>query len=209
MRNKYCTACTQGVSPNQHICFKNWNESSSQTESDIILERFKQSEEVHGVRYIQFIGDGDSSVYITLVQCVPVWGRFIEKMECANHCCKCYRASLEKLVQEKPSYKGKGGLTEKMRRTLTSAARCAIKMRSQEADVATAVKKLERDLINDPFHCFGQHEGCSSDFCQTARENENVSGPSNSHDSCDGEHEDCEPTHDCDELQGRVPAIKY
>ena len=96
-------------------------------------------------------------MYITLVQCVPVWGRFIEKMECANRCCKCYRAPLEKLVQEKPSYKGKGGLTEKMRRRLTSAARCAIKMRSQEADVATAVKKLEHDLINVSFHCFGQH----------------------------------------------------
>ena len=64
VRNKYCTACTQGVSPNQHICFKNWNESSSQMESDIILEGFKQSEEVHGVRYIRFIGDGDSSVYM-------------------------------------------------------------------------------------------------------------------------------------------------
>ena len=36
-----------------------------------------------------------------------------------------------------------------------------------------------------------------------------VIGLSNSHDSCDGEDEDCEPTHDCDELQGRVPAIKY
>ena len=61
-------------------------------------------------------------VHVTLVQCVPVWGYFIEKMECANHCCKCYRASLEKLVQEKPSYKGKGGLTEKMCRRLTTVA---------------------------------------------------------------------------------------
>ena len=60
VRNKYCTAFTQGVSPNQHICFKNWNESSSQMESDIILEGFKQSEEVHGVRYIRFIGDCDA-----------------------------------------------------------------------------------------------------------------------------------------------------
>ncbi len=149
------------------MCFKNWEESSSQMEADIILEGFKQSEAVHGVRYIRFIGDGDSSVYITLIQCVPMWGRFIEKMECANHCCKCYRSSLEKLVQEKPHYKGKGGLTEKMRRRLTSAARCAIKMRSQEKDVRAAVKKLELDFINGPFHCFGHYKGCSSDICTT------------------------------------------
>ncbi len=59
-----------------------------------------------------------------------------------------------------------------MHRRLTSTARCAIKMRSQESDVAKALKKLERDLINGPFHCFGQHEKCSSDFCETAKEKE-------------------------------------
>ncbi len=144
-------------------------------ESNIILEGFQQAEAVHGVRYMRFIGDGDSSVHSTLIQCVPVWGRFIEKMECANHACQCYRSSLEKLVSEKPEYKGKGGLTEKMRRRLTSAARCAIKRRSQEPDVAKAVKKLQSDLINGPFHCFGQHEKCSSDFCQTAKEKEQES----------------------------------
>lgn len=114
VRNKYCTACTQGVSKEKHECFKNWDQSSSQMEADIILEAFKQAEKVHGLRYIRFIGDGDSSVHSTLIQGVPGWGRFITKLECANHCCKCYRSSLEKLVLDKPSYKGKGGLTEKM-----------------------------------------------------------------------------------------------
>ena len=76
-------------------------------ESDIILEGFKQAESKHGVRYLRFIGDGDSSVYPTLIQYVPVWGRFITKMECANYACKYYRGSLEKLVANNPSYKGK------------------------------------------------------------------------------------------------------
>lgn len=110
VRNKYCTACTQGVPQDKHVCFKNWSQSSSEMEPDIILEGFKQAEKVHGVRYIRFIGDGDSSVYPTLIQCVPGWGRFITKMKCANHSCKCYRSALEKLVQEKPQYKRNGGL---------------------------------------------------------------------------------------------------
>ena len=79
VRNIFCTACTQGVPQDNHECFNNWAESSSQMESDIILEGFKQAEAVHGVRYTMFVGDGDSSVYSTLIQCVPVWGRFIEK----------------------------------------------------------------------------------------------------------------------------------
>ena len=96
---KYCSACTHGVPADHHVCYKNWDASSSEMEPDIILEGFKQAEEVHGVRYKRFVGDGDSSVYPTLIQNVPGWGRYIEKLECANHACKCYRSGLEKLVQ--------------------------------------------------------------------------------------------------------------
>ncbi len=123
-------------------------------------------------------------------------------MECANHCCKCYRSSLEKLVQEKPQYKGKGGLTEKMRCRLTSAARCAIKMRSQEPDVAMAVKKLECDLINGPFHCFGQYKKCSSDFCQTAREKEQGSSQTDGDESDNGDREEYEQAVGSKDFQG-------
>ena len=84
--------------------------------TSIILEGFKQAEATHGISYIRCVRDGDSSVYPTLIQNVPGWGRYIKKLECANHYCKCYRGGSEKLVQENPSYKGRGGLTEKMRR---------------------------------------------------------------------------------------------
>ena len=200
VQNKYCTACTRGVPQEKHQCFKNWNESSSQMESDIMLEGFKRAEEDHGLRYTKFIGDGDSSVFSTLVQFVPGWGRYIEKQECANHCCKFYRSSLEKLVQEKPHYKGKGGLTTAMRQRLTTAARCAIRMRSQETDTAKAVKQLERDLQNGPFHCFGQHQKCSPDFCQKAREN--IQNSSVIHDHCTDD--EGEEPHSDDSIEGNI-----
>ena len=53
-------------------------------EAHIILEGFYQAETQHGVRYMRFISDGDSSVYSTLVQNVTGWGRHIKKWECAN-----------------------------------------------------------------------------------------------------------------------------
>ena len=83
---------------------------------------------------MRFIGDGDSSVYSTLLQGVTGWGQHIKKLECANHACKCYRSALEKVVVENPYFKGQGGLTQRMRQRLTSAARCEIKMRSKEPD---------------------------------------------------------------------------
>ena len=139
-------------------------------EADIILEGFINAERVHGVRYTQFIGDGDSSVYPTLIQKVPGWGHAIRKLECANHACKCYRGALEKLVQDNPLYKGSGGLTLKMRQRLVSAAHCAIKMRSSELDRQLGIKLLKRDLTNGSDHCFGNHNFCSPDFCTTARD---------------------------------------
>ena len=139
-------------------------------ETDILVEGFIEAERVHGVRYTKFIGDGDSSVYPTLIQRVPEWGHAIRKLECAKHACKCYRGALEKLVQDNPSYKGSGGLTQKMQKRLVSAARCAIKMRSTELDRKVGVKLLKRDLTNGPNHCFGNHNQCSPDFCSTIRD---------------------------------------
>ncbi len=112
----------------EHACYRNWNASSSEMETDIVLEGFLEAERVHGVRYTQFIGDGDSSVYLTLLTSVPGWGHIIKKLECANHACKCYHGALEKLVQNNPTYKGSGRLTKKMRQKLVSEARCAIRM---------------------------------------------------------------------------------
>ena len=179
IRNKYCTACTQGIGQENHVCFKNWGESSSQMEPDIILEGFQQAERVHGVRYLRFVGDGDSSVYSALLQGVTGWGRHIKKLECANHACKCYRSALEKIVVENPSFKGRGGLTQRMRQRLTSAARCAIKMRSKEPNTREAVQLLKRDLKNGPYHCFGNHTNCSPDFCLTAKKQlDSTSNPS-------------------------------
>ncbi len=146
VRNKFCSACAQNIPKDKHRCFKNWETSSSEMETDAIVEGFLLAEKVHGVRYTTVIGDGDSSVYPSLIQRVPGWGHCIRKMECANHVCKCYRSSLEKLVSENPGYKGSGSLTERMRKRLVSAARCAIKMRSKESDRRLGVKLLISDL---------------------------------------------------------------
>ena len=140
VRNKFCTACARNTPQNQHHCFKNWDASSSEMETDIIVEGFSEAERVHGVRYTTVVGDGDSSVYPALIQQVPGWGHCIRKLECANHSCKCYRGSLERLAQDNPSYKGSGGLTVKMRQRLVSAARCAIKMRSKHEDRKVGVR---------------------------------------------------------------------
>ncbi|XP_060577969.1 uncharacterized protein LOC132735083 [Ruditapes philippinarum] len=165
VRNKHCVICKQAknktVEPKSHNCYKNWSESSQAMEADIILNGFLQAETSHGVRYTKIIADGDSSVFPQLQEKVPVWGTSIEKLECANHTCKCLRSNLEKLVIEKPHYKGKGKLTKINRLRLTTAVRCAIRMRSKDQNV----KQLRKDIINSVYHVLGFHDRCS-DFCK-------------------------------------------
>ena len=175
VRNKHCLQCrkaeNQGIEPNPHNCFLNWKESSQGMEADIILSGFLEAESSHGVRYTKIIADGDSSVFSVLQEKVPVWGKSISKLECANHACKCVRSNLEKLVLEKPHYKGKGKLTKNNRVQLTTALRCAIKLRSRSKNV----KLLRRDILNSVYHVLGFHNRCS-DFCQkrpTQNEDEN------------------------------------
>ena len=161
VRNKHCLQCrkaeNQGIEPNPHNCFLNWKESSQGMEADIILSGFLEAESSHGVRYTKIIADGDSSVFSVLQEKVPVWGKSISKLECANHACKCVRSNLEKLVLEKPHYKGKGKLTKNNRVRLTTALRCAIKLRSRSKNV----KLLRRDILNSVYHVLGFHNRCS------------------------------------------------
>ena len=129
VRNKYCHACARQISQKDHTCYRNWAASSSEMETDIILEGFLEAERMHGVCYTEFFGDSDSSMYSTLIQNVPDWSNAIRKVECANHACKYYCGAAG---QEQPSYKGSGGLTVKMSKWLMSAARCAIRKEPRE-----------------------------------------------------------------------------
>ena len=43
-------------------------------------------------------------------------------------------------------------------------------MRSKESNRQQAILKLERDLLNGPYHCFCYHVKCSTDFCKTAQQ---------------------------------------
>lgn len=60
VRNKYCCVCNsaknQGKEPTPHSCFQNWNGPSTAMESDIIVDGFKHSLEMHNIIYSKLIG---------------------------------------------------------------------------------------------------------------------------------------------------------
>ena len=199
IRNKYCSLCqraeTVGCKPRQHTCFKNWDESSQAMEADIILEGFLKAND-YGVRYMNIIADGDSSVFAKVREEVPIWGSQVTKFECANHAYKCLRSNLEKLVEQNPSYKGKGNLTKNTRIRLVSAVRCAIRMRSKQDNKKEAVRLLEKDIRNSIDHVLGQHQNCS-DFCKKRKEVSNIN-------LCDSDVNDNDEDNDKDVVTDQV-----
>ena len=92
------------------------------------------------------------------VQYMPTWSRkcqaggirYVRLSAPTMHAVKCYWGALEKLVAEKPHYKGKGKVTVAMRKCLATVARCAIKMQSTGSDVKRATELLQQDLRNGP-----------------------------------------------------------
>ena len=86
-------------------------------------------------KYTRIIAHVDSSVYSKLTENAPIWGNRIKPLECAIYTCNRIRSNLEKLVEEKPHSIGKGKLSGRNIDRLTSAVRCAIKMRSQDKSI--------------------------------------------------------------------------
>ncbi|VDI26963.1 Hypothetical predicted protein [Mytilus galloprovincialis] len=85
------------------------------------------------------------------------------------------RSNLEKLVVETPTYKGKGKLCKRTRIRITSAVRCAIRMRSKEKDKLKGEKQLEFDIRNTLSHVYGDHTRCS-EFCKAGKASKTNAG---------------------------------
>jgi len=96
------------------------------------------------------IGDGDSSVFLSMCIGVP-YGRFVQKVECTNHAIKCFHGNLEKPAKEHSNFVRRNGLTAGKIRHLTKGMKCAIQQHSTTGDSVALCK----DLRNCPRHCFG------------------------------------------------------
>lgn len=83
VRNKFCVICkraeNKNILPISHIRYKNWKGSSTAMEADIVVEGFNSSIQMHGVRYKEIIGDGDSSVLAKIRSNVP-YGKEVSKI---------------------------------------------------------------------------------------------------------------------------------
>ncbi|KAG8233224.1 hypothetical protein J437_LFUL012429 [Ladona fulva] len=107
-------------------------------EADIIVEGFKSSVAMHGLKYAKSIGDGDSSVMNRLAKAMPYSIELVvEKIECSNHILRNYCKKLHPLALKSSNSQGPVPLilSKKLQIALPrlrSAVTGAIKFRSRQ-----------------------------------------------------------------------------
>ncbi|XP_063222664.1 uncharacterized protein LOC134531069 [Bacillus rossius redtenbacheri] len=141
-------------------------------ERDIICEGFNCSIEMHGIMYKHYIGDGDAAV-MSAIQQTCNYGRYVTKVECANHATRAFSEKIHKLASNTTySLEGRKLLLQtddvnKISRSerLVKGTRTAIKESAQKQGT-DAIEILRQDLRNVPDHVFGNHKNCRSTFCK-------------------------------------------
>lgn len=111
----YCRACSQWSVEQQssleykewkksHHCNLNHSGSAASMEPEGALRIFSRSIEEKGLRYTQYLGDGDSASYLKVRESKPYGDIMVTKAECIGHIQKRVGARLRRLCTQ---YKGK------------------------------------------------------------------------------------------------------
>lgn len=186
VRNKYCVICDRASSTNnilrEHKCYKNWNGTSTSMESDIIVEGFKESISMHNIVYNKLIGDGDSSVSKKLQLAKPYGPDvIIQKIECRNHILRNYINRLRDIAGRRKSSSGKivPGDQRNLLRSNLQKLRCAVTKaieyrKEMIGSHNEKVNLLKYDIMNGPYHVFGNHENCATYFCNKKDDTNNI-----------------------------------
>ncbi|XP_050679072.1 uncharacterized protein LOC126975299 [Leptidea sinapis] len=166
IKNKYCFICARAenknVDPSEHKCFINYSGPSTNMESEIIVEGFKESIRMYNLIYGKLISDGDASTYSKISQARPYPDLTVEKIECRNHILRNFCNKLQALATDtKYNIKYRKFITKRAILRTRSTICKLIKKHKCDSDV----QLLFDDLLVSHLHGFGDHTKCRSYFC--------------------------------------------
>lgn len=127
VKSAYCKMCeswAKKLDTNEHeewkkthepTCLANHSGSSGKIEVDAMQEMFERFEKLHGIKYVNYIGNGDSKTYSALVKLF----NYVIKKECIGHVQKQMDSRLRQLKKQIKGLGGKEKLTAKVVDKLT------------------------------------------------------------------------------------------
>lgn len=133
----------------QDSCSINHKGSAGKMEVDAVVEMFERSEEKHGVKYVKYIGDGDSKTFKGILDLNPYNNDpVVVKKECVGHVQKRMGSRLRKVKKDNSGVGGKGAgkMTDKKINELSLYYGLAIRRNPD------SVEDMKRDIWATYFH---------------------------------------------------------
>ncbi|XP_011871660.1 PREDICTED: uncharacterized protein LOC105564118, partial [Vollenhovia emeryi] len=114
-------------------CSINHKGSAGKMKVDADLEMFRRSEEKFGVRYTNYVGDGDTKTFKSILDAKPYKDIAVMKSECVGHVEK-QMGSRFRNVKKTAKLGGKGKLTDALIKKLTKYYGLAIRRNANSKD---------------------------------------------------------------------------
>lgn len=177
VRNKYCSLCEyylrNSVKPKVHRCFKNYESHKPSTgmESEILVEGFKSSIEMHGLIYKTVISDGDSNVFKSIIDnnVYKEHNLLPSNIRCYNHLHRNLSNKLQAIAQTvqkqgtkriKNFSKLRNAVKGKILQIRQLIDESVDYIKNLNMDKKHKEEELRKDILNIPYHVFGQHKDC-------------------------------------------------
>ena len=180
VKSKYCKSCqywknkeeteeyAEWLENHANECQANHEGSAGKMEVDAVVEMFQRSETLHNVKYVNYIGDGDSKTFKGITDAKPYKDFIVNKKECIDHVQKRMGTRLRNLKKSNKGLGGKGKLTGKLIDELSRYYGLAIRRNSEsivamkDAIWATIFHKLSTDENPQHHHCpVGEDSWCT------------------------------------------------
>ena len=148
-------------------CGTNHVGSSGSMEVGGTMAMYQRSVEKNGLRYVSFIGDGDSSTFHTIKDAKPYGDEIIVKKECVGHVQKRLGTRLRKLkssyskkkLSDGKGISGKGRLTDKMIDTMQNYYGLAIRQNKHN------LQGMTNDVKAGLYHLASSEENPQHHLC--------------------------------------------
>lgn len=142
-------------------CTINHKGSSGKMEVDAIIEMFSRSQQKHNVKYLTYIGDGDSKTFKGILQSNPYPDEEVIKKECVGHVEKRMGTRLRNVKKNNKGIggKGRGKLTDKVIGDLTRFYGLAIRRHPD------SMKNMKEEIWATYYHCCSSDEVPQHQYC--------------------------------------------
>lgn len=170
VKSSYCQGCTfwkkkqntqeyrEWYEEHEEECTKNHEGSAGKMEVDAVTEMFLRSDEKFGVKYGNYIGDGDSKTFKAILDVNPYGNFQIIKSECIGHVEKRMGTRLRN-VKKATKLGGKGKLTDALIKKLTSYYGLAIRRNINN------VEDMKKAIMATYYHMCSTNENPKHEFC--------------------------------------------